>query len=68
MTTGCMVRQRRTWPGTWTWAMPMALNWRITTRDGRTLTSHRRRLVDYAVEPDPTLPAEVLRRGFLESA
>ncbi len=51
----------------WTWCAPQ--RWE-RHRGGRSIRGHRfkPRLGDYALHPEPTLFAEVMRRGFLEGA
>lgn len=51
----------------WTWCAPM--RWE-RYQGGRGVRGNRliRRRVDYALEPEPRLFAEVMRRGFLEGA
>lgn len=57
----------RNWPSTWTWCAPNTL---VKFQGGRSQRGWtlRRRIVDYALYAEPRMPAEVLRRGFLEGA
>lgn len=59
---------RNRWVAGWTWAMPQTIKYRIPIRNGPAQLYYRRRSIDYALQPEPRLTAELLRRGFLESA
>jgi hypothetical protein len=57
------------WLRSWTWYRP--LTWDRCPRGTATRAggfAMRERRHDYARHPEPTLPAEVMRRGLLESA